>query len=130
MSSLCSDKDDKCIISKLNIYRQNSRKGRAGTTAQSMTLRNAQFCVRGAHPPCATTQLCPLLTVQFSPLPSLQTLSSDSLHLRLTSRTGTISPRTEIIQRFTCSEAHVWLGCLLHRRDGRLKSHLSVGTVL
>lgn len=53
MASLCGDKNDKRIISKLNVYRHNSRKGRARTTAQSMTLGKGQSCATGApHTAC------------------------------------------------------------------------------
>lgn len=84
MSCLCGDKHDKCLISRLNIYGQNSRKGKARTTAQEQgTEEQAGPCYGCTltQPPYATTQLCPFLTVQFPPLPPLQAVIPESLHL-------------------------------------------------
>lgn len=120
-ASLCRDEDDKCIISKLNIYRQNSRKGRGRTAAQSMTLRNGQSRVADApltQPLGATMQLCLLLMVQFSPLPSLQALTPESLHLSLTSQTGAISPRTETIWPLEVKHTCGWAASFLEGVEG------------
>lgn len=120
-ASLCSDEDDKCIISKLNIYRQNSRKGRGRTAAQSTTRRNGQSRVADGpltQPLGATTQLCLLLMVQFSPLPSLQALTPESLHLSLTSQTGAISPRTETIWPLEVKHTCGWAASFIEGVEG------------
>lgn len=130
MSCLCGDKHDKCIISKLNIYGQNSRKGKARTTAQEQSTEEQAGPMLWVHPDTASMCHHTALSLFHSSVSTSPTTSGCYSWISSSQQAGAISRR----QRETLwpLEVEQTCGCAASFPGGMggLRAPLSVGTVL
>lgn len=115
-TSLCGDKDDKCIISKLNIiYHAEHQKRESQKYWPGHGTEGWQSRVSGApltlHRAAHASRLNFLLLKPF--------ISAWYLAGAISQSNSTKDGDYFVLE----SEGHMWLGCIFHQRGGRFQSH-------